>query len=75
MPNFKHKFVLSKYTDTCRTYTSGDSYVRIDFVSDSCMRVAVYNDEAGMLPTFCINPNNEFLTTGRSRLSTDGFGL
>lgn len=75
MPKFKHKFVLSNYTDTCRTYTCGDSYVRIDFVSDSCMRVAVYNDEAEMLPTFCINPNNEFLTTGRSRLSTDGFGL
>ncbi|MGN0531599.1 MAG: TIM-barrel domain-containing protein, partial [Eubacterium sp.] len=75
MPKFKHNFTLSSNTDICRIYTCDDSIVRIDFVSDSCMRVSVYKNRAEMLPTFCINPDNEFLTVGRDRLSTDGFGM
>lgn len=75
MAKFKHNFTLSQYTDTCRTYVCGDNYVRLDFVSDSCLRVAVYKDKAEILPTFCVNPDNEFLTVGRERLSTQGFKM
>lgn len=75
MGKFKHAFSLSERSDTGRTYNCGDNYVRLDFVNSNCLRVAVYEDKNDILPTFSVNPGNEFLTLGRSRLSTEGFEL
>ncbi|MGN0534081.1 MAG: TIM-barrel domain-containing protein [Eubacterium sp.] len=75
MPKFKHRFTLSECSDTCRIYSGDGNYVRLDFVSDSCLRVAVYKDKSEMLPTFSVNPDNEFLLEGRERLSTNGFKM
>ena len=73
MGKFNHNFNLIKSSDTCRIYACDGNIVRLDFVNDSCIRVAVYKNENDLLPTFSVNPSNELLTAGRDRLSTDGF--
>lgn len=75
MGKFHYHFSLSSATDTARIYESEGNTVRLDFVSDSCLRVAVYKNQNTMLPTFSVNPDSEFLIEGRSRLSTAGFAL
>ena len=75
MSKFNHTFRLSEKGNSYRIYESDDNKARIDFISDSCVRVAVYKDESELLPTFCIDPDNRFLVTGRKRLDTDGFSL
>ena len=75
MGKFNHNFNLIKSSDTCRIYACDGNIVRLDFVNDSCIRVAVYKNENDLLPTFSVNPSNELLTAGRDRLSTDGFKL
>ncbi|MGN1194365.1 MAG: hypothetical protein ACI4SB_02680, partial [Acutalibacteraceae bacterium] len=75
MSKFNHNFVPSEKGDCYRIYESGDNKARIDFVSESCVRVAIYKTESEMLPTFCVNPDNRFLIKGRSRLDISGFSL
>lgn len=75
MPKFKHKFILSNSFDSCRIYNCENNNVRLDFVSDSCVRVAVCKNGGCIMPTFSVNPNNEFSVTGRERLATDGFNM
>lgn len=75
MSKFNHIFKVAEQTDTCSIYRCEDNTVQIDFLSDSCMRVAVYKDKTKMLPTFSVNPNNVFSRNGRDRLSTDAFNL
>ncbi|MCH5191562.1 MAG: DUF5110 domain-containing protein [Oscillospiraceae bacterium] len=73
MSKFNHSFKLTEKTDTCRIYSCGENTARIDFVSDSCIRVAVYKNDAMMLPTFSVDPENKFSANGRDRLDTAGF--
>ncbi len=73
MSKFNHNFKLVKEQPTVRAYAQNDVISQIDFVSRDCMRVAVYKESADILPTFCINPNNDFNKNGRDRLSTEGF--
>lgn len=75
MGKFKHSFSLFKYSDTGRIYKCDGNFVRLDFVSGSCLRVAVYKDEDNLLPTFSVDPDNEFLINVRERLSTVGFEM
>ncbi|MCM1365597.1 MAG: DUF5110 domain-containing protein [Faecalibacterium sp.] len=75
MSKFNHKFNLIENGETFLRYTCGDSIARIDFISGSCLRVAIYKNKADMLPTFCVNPNDIFCECGRDRLSTDGFEM
>lgn len=75
MAKFDHFFKTAKSTPSSRIYESGENFVRLDFVSESCLRVAVYGRDGVSLPTFCVNPDNKDLTSGRDRLSTDGFNL
>ncbi|MGN1419879.1 MAG: TIM-barrel domain-containing protein [Acutalibacteraceae bacterium] len=75
MSKFNHNFRLFEKGDSYRIYESGDNKARIDFISGSCVRVALYKDESQLLPTFCVNPDNRFLIKGRSRLDTSGFSL
>ncbi len=75
MSKFKHFFTQTEKTDNRVIYTCSENTARLDFVSDSCVRVAVYKNEDAMLPTFSVNPENTFSKIGRSRLSTAGFSL
>lgn len=72
---FSHKF--EKITDSGSrvNYRCDDTISQIDFVSDSCVRVAVYKDRQTLLPTFSIDPDNADYVSGRERLSVDGFNL
>ena len=75
MGKFSHKFTEYQRSEHSCVYTADGSFARLDFVSGSCVRVAVYKDKEKMLPTFCVNPENDFLIHGRDRLSTGGFPL
>ena len=70
---FNHIFKLTNENKTHREYKCGNVNINIDFISGSALRVAVFNDNAEMLPTFTVNPNNNLSSLGRSRLSVDGF--
>lgn len=75
MSKFNHLFKQSEINDSFAEYTYTTHTARIDFVSKSCIRVAIYKNKEDMLPTFSVNPDNVFSQSGRSRLSTDGFDL
>ena len=75
MSKFKHCFNLKSNTDFSRVYESDKSLAQIDFVSESCIRVAIYKEGAQLLPTFCIDPENKLMLEPRSRLSTEGFNM
>lgn len=75
MNKFNHNFTLNEATEYKRIYQSDDNIARIDFISDSAIRVAVYKKGADILPTFSVCPDNELLLNARDRLSVDGFGL
>lgn len=71
---FNHKFVLNEFSDVYRLYKCDCINARIDFVSNNCIRIAIYKDKENLLPTFCINPDQtDFGTMGRDRLDTNGF--
>lgn len=70
---FCHKFIKTEQSDSHILYSCDDTKARLDVVSDSCVRVAIYKDSDNLLPTFNISPNNELYRHGRDRLSTDGF--
>ena len=70
---FNHIFKLTNENETHREYKCDNVNINIDFISGSALRVAVFNDNAEMLPTFTVNPNNNLSSLGRSRLSVDGF--
>lgn len=73
---FNHEFRIVKSTANYRLYTCNDINARIDFVSDSCIRAAIYKNGCKIMPTFSVNPDNaELSVTGRDRLDTDGFAL
>lgn len=75
MSKFNHLFKQSEINDSFAEYTCTTHTARIDFVSKSCIRVAIYKNKEDMLPTFSVNPDNVFSQSGRSRLSIDGFDL
>lgn len=70
---FNHIFKLTNENETHREYKCDNVNINIDFISGSALRVAVFNDNAEMLPTFTVNPNNNLSSLGRNRLSVDGF--
>ena len=75
MNKFNHNFTLKEATSVSRIYQSEDNITRIDFISDSCIRVAMYKENCTILPTFSVSPDNNLLPKGRDRLSLDGFSL
>jgi alpha-glucosidase len=75
MNKFNHDFTLKDSSDVSRIYASDDNIARIDFISDSCIRVAMYKNGADILPTFAVSPDNDLLIKGRDRLSLDGFDM
>ena len=75
MNKFNHNFTLYDKAPYSRFFASNNNIARIDFVSESCIRVAHYKAEEELLPTFSVCPDNSLLLNGRNRLSLDGFGL
>lgn len=75
MSKFNHNFVPFDKGFNYRIYNCDDNLARIDFLSESCVRIAIYKENSYMLPTFCINPENELLLKGRDRLSVLDFSL
>lgn len=72
---FNHKFEKIGADKSTMTFKSEGTNARIDFISSSAIRVAIYNDKEDMLPTFNVSPNNELIANGRDRLSLDGFDM
>ncbi len=70
---FNHKFSLVNASDRQTVYSDGKKTAQIDFISDSCVRVAIFDGKSAMLPTFNVCPDNEMPLTGRDRLSLKGF--
>ncbi len=75
MSKFNHLFKLADQNDTNFVYKCDENTVRVDFISDSCVRIAAYKNEDSMLPTFSVNPENKFSSNGRSRLDITGFTM
>lgn len=75
MSKFNHIFRPVQDEDSFVSYNSGKNTARIDFISKSCIRVAIYKNQKNMLPTFSVNPDNTFSFQGRERLDTSGFEL
>ena len=73
MAKFEHKFVLKQRLKNGRVYSCGENTVRLEFVSASAVRVAVYKSEDDLLPTFSVNPDNAFLIKGTDKFSMEGF--
>ncbi|MBR3148624.1 MAG: DUF5110 domain-containing protein [Eubacterium sp.] len=72
---FKHTFALAEKAPSYCVYECGNICARIDFVSDSAVRVAVFGKGEKLINTFNVNPNNTLSHKGRERLSTEGFSL
>lgn len=76
MSKFNHDFHAVHIDECFAQYACDSNKAQIDFVSDSCVRVAIYKDKEKMLPTFSVCPDNaELDIKGRDRLSTQGFPL
>ena len=75
MSKFKHSFLLTGATDSTRMYGCGKNTVRLDFVSGSCLRVALYRKEDTLLPTFSVCPDGAMPAIGREKLDTAGFAM
>lgn len=75
MAKFHHSFRNLQASPTQYIYACGENTAQLDFVSDSCVRVAMYREKDKMLPTFSVNPENTVLPSARHRLCTDGFAL
>lgn len=72
---FDHNFKLISDNASMRTYACDDINARIDFVSDSAIRVALFKNGAKFLPTFDIDPLNTNSEYGRDKLDISGFNL
>lgn len=74
MGKFDYKFSLVSSGKGSAVYECGEIVIRLDAVSSSCVRTAIYRKNEEMLPTFLVDPENKLLLSGRDRLSTEGFG-
>lgn len=72
---FDHNFNLKHKTKTAREYECENTCARLDFISGTAIRVAIYKKGKEMLPTFTINPDNDLSHTGRDKLSAKGFNM
>ena len=70
---FNHRFALKSKTDITREYKCDNINARIDFISKSAIRVAIYNDGSSLLATYNVCPDNKLSAKGRERLSLEGF--
>lgn len=72
---FNHRFELAENGAAYRKYKSDNINARLDFISDSSLRVAIYRDNEYIIPSFNVAPDNKMSLNGRDRLSLDGFDV
>ncbi len=75
MSKVNHNFTLVNKTEYGRYYKEDNTSIHLDFVAENVVRVAIFKDGDVLLPTFNINPANDFSRSGRERLSLDGFSM
>lgn len=74
MSKFNHEFKTAEKGEKYIVYECGRNVARIDFISGSAFRVAIYKKDEEMLPSFSVCPDNApFSKNGRDRLSLNGF--
>ncbi|MBR2133654.1 MAG: DUF5110 domain-containing protein [Eubacterium sp.] len=72
---FNHTFELTENSGYGRVYSCDDNIARLDFLSGSLVRIAVYKKGDKLLNTYNICPDGNMDIKGRERLSTQGFEL
>lgn len=72
---FNHSFTLLEADKASRLYSCGDSMARLDFLSGTMLRVALYKNNDRLLNTYNICPDGQISVKGRSRLDINGFEL
>ncbi len=75
MNKVNHNFSLLEKTEYSRVYKEDNKRIRLDFLGENILRVAIFNEGDCLLPTFNINPQNDFSRQGRARLSCEGFKM
>ena len=73
MKKYEHLFHIYENGNNMIRLKSGDISARIDFLSEQLLRVAVYPENAELLPTYSIAPDAKMPREGRPRLSVEGF--
>ncbi|MBQ7204051.1 MAG: DUF5110 domain-containing protein [Eubacterium sp.] len=72
---FSHTFTPRKLGGATYEYACGKKTARLDFISDSAVRVALYDSAKPLSNTYNIDPLCTLSREGRERLSLDGFSL
>ena len=75
MPQYQHEFSLVEQTDFFSLFRAEVVSARLDFLSESLLRVAILPDGERLLPTYSVCPMGEMPREGRDKLSLDGFPL
>ncbi len=75
MSKVNHNFKTVETTEYGRIYKENEWNIRLDFVKENVLRVGMFKDNDTVLPTFNINPTNDFSRDGRDRLSLQGFSM
>lgn len=74
MSKFNHEFKTAEKGEKYAVYQCDKNVARIDFISSSAFRVAIYKNVEELLPSFSVCPDNApFSRNGRDRLSVKGF--
>jgi len=75
LPQYQHLFRLHEKSDFHSIYHADGISSRVDFLSESLVRIAILPDGARLLPTYSVCPDGNMPREGRNRLSTEGFPL
>lgn len=75
MPQYQHPFSVVESIEHGSLYQSEGVSARLDFLSESLLRVAILPDGARLLPTYSVCPAGELPREGRDKLSLEGFPM
>lgn len=73
LPQYHHVFSCVEQSNDHALYQSDGVLARVDFLSESLLRVAILPEGERLLPTLSICPAGESMREGRDKLSLDGF--
>lgn len=73
LPQYQHEFSLAEQTGFSSLYRTEGASARLDFLSESLLRIAILPDGERLLPTYSVCPTGEMPREGREKLSLDGF--
>lgn len=80
---FNHKFKLVNSSNAHREYKSENVNAHLDFLGESVLRVAIFNDKCENIPSFTVGVNKDLgkefsfddEKSGRNRLDLSGFEM